>query len=210
MQYVAFGKHATASRSVCPLPRSCSQALCKLWPRIQGNPSSAVSIGIDGTAVKIKYGIPLFCYTSKKNIFTCKIFCRNHDYRAEHIPSFDKLEVKIVRNTWGKERGAGMKQKPKLCPLVLQKRNASSNIQLVLFWFVFNQKANQNKGWILVFWGESPWKMAKGPRETQKYVHFAPVFFKKQLRQISRRGPFYSMLCNSYEIHRNGATQWDI
>lgn len=85
MQYVAFGKHATASRSVCPLPRSCSQALCKLWPRIQGNPSSAVSIGIDGTAVKIKYGIPLFCYTSKKKHFHLQnilqkswLLCRTH------------------------------------------------------------------------------------------------------------------------------------
>lgn len=171
MQYEAFGKHATASRSVCPLPRSCSQALCKLWPRIQGNPNSAVSISMDGTAVKIKYGIPLFCYTSKKkNIFTCKIFCRNHDYRAEHIPSFDKPEVKIVRNTWGKERGAGMKQKPKLCPLVLQKRNASSNIQLVLLWFVFNQKQTKTKDEFWYFEGRVPEKWPKG-REKHRNMY---------------------------------------
>lgn len=98
----------------------------------------------------------------KKNIFTCKIFCRNHDYRAEHIPSFDKLEVKIVRNTWGKERGAGMKQKPKLCPLVLQKRNASSNVQLVLFWFVFNQKQTKTKDEFWYFEGRVLEKWPKG------------------------------------------------
>lgn len=93
---------------------------------------------------------------------------------------------------------------------MLQKRYASSNVQLVLLCFVFNQKQSKTKDEFWYFEESVPEKMAKGPRETQKYVHFAHVFFKKQLRQISRWGPFHSVLCNSYEIHRNGATQCDI
>lgn len=177
LQDIAFGKHATASRSVCPSPRSCSQALCKLWPRIQGNPSSALSISIDGTAVKIKYGTPLFCYTFKKNIFTCKIFCRNHDYCAEHIPSFDKLEVKIVGNTWRKERGRN-ETKSKTVPSRVTEEVCifKCSTGFVLFLIKSKPKQKMNFG---ILRGRVPEKMAKGPRETQKYVHFAHVFFKK-------------------------------